>query len=134
MVCRHAPGDPACSSHPSNRYRNDYATDYGATSVTPDAGKYSIEQVERVGPHLVLKVKYPNCVRCSYEGVKVLVFLDVSEWQGLLWKRIDPHFRAGKFRLDEAPSPAARFPASVEGWADALAYAATKARGTPRAG
>jgi len=121
MVCRHSPGDPSCSSHPSNRYR------YESTPVTPDAKNYSIEDVARVGRNLVMKVKYPNCSSCAYEGTKVLVFLKVTELEALKWKEIDPHFRDPKRTMAaRAPSPAARFPASNEGWNDAVEYAKTK--------
>ena len=97
--------------------------------TTPDAEKYSIEEIERVGPHLVLKVKYPNCRACSFEGNKVIVYLNVGELQAMKWKKIDPHFKdpKGKTAATEAPSPAARFPASAEGWADAISYARSKA-------
>lgn len=122
MVCRHEKGDPNCSSSPN--YRRLYEE---TQTVTPDSTRYSIEEVERVGPHLVMKVKYPNCARCAYEGVKVLVFLNVTEAQVLKWRRIDPHFRGAKSLAQEAPSPAARFPASAEGWRDALDYATKKA-------
>lgn len=95
---------------------------------TPDSKNYSIEEAARVGPHLVLKVKYPNCRRCTYEGNKILVLLNVSELQVLKWKEIDPHFRDPKIFVgaSQAPSPAARFPASKDGWADAMAYAKGK--------
>jgi hypothetical protein len=98
--------------------------------TTPDASKYIIQQAERVGPHLVLKLLYPNCSRCSYEGNKVLVMLNITEAQALKWRVIDPHFRAPDARTDEceAPSPAARFPASDEGWQDAINYARSKIR------
>ena len=81
-----------------------------------------------MGAHLVMKVKYPNCALCAYEGQKVMVFLNVTEAQVLKWRRIDPHFRATKALPQEAPSPAARFPASQEGWRDALDYAAKRSR------
>jgi hypothetical protein len=99
-------------------------------AMTPDKTAYEIEQLERVGEHLVLRVRYPNCTRCAYEGNKVMVFLDVPETQALKWREIDPHFRdpATPTIRTEAPSPAARFPASVEGWDDAVAYAHTKRR------
>jgi hypothetical protein len=118
MTCRHSPGDPACSSNRPTYYDP-------PAPKTPDAEKYTIEDVARVGANLVLKVNYPNCVLCAYEGTKVLVFLNVTELEALRWKRIDPHFRApSKVALaTEAPSPAARFPASDEGWKDALEYA-----------
>lgn len=119
MTCRHSAGDPACSSNRSY---------YEPEPKKPDADKYSIEDVERVGSHLVMKVKYPNCYSCSYEGTKVMVFLNVSELEALRWKRIDPHFSDPKYKRSPtaAPSPAARFPASEQGWSDALAYAKSR--------
>ena len=104
-----------------------------AKALTPDATKYEIVDLDRVGAHLVVKVRYPNCTRCSYEGNKVLVFLNVTEKQALLWREIDPHFRPPDklIRPHQAPSPAARFPASPEGWRDALQYAKS-AVGTAR--
>jgi hypothetical protein len=120
MVCRHRPGDPDCSSN-RPAYRD-------PSPVTPDADNYTIEEVERVGSHLVMKVLYPNCRSCAFEGNKVMVFLNVSEAEVLRWRRIDPHFRDPKRNtaLKAAPSPAARFPASAEGWEDALRYAREK--------
>ena len=128
MTCRHERGDPNCSSNRSS-YR-----DYDTTPATPDASRFSIEEAERVGLHLVLKVKYPNCARCAFEGNKVMVFLNVTELQVLKWKKIDPHFRApdSTFFPSDAPSPAARFPASPDGWSDALKYARGKDPFVPR--
>jgi len=127
MTCRHAPGDSSCSSH------RDYVPPYDpykAPPATPDASNYTIEEVERIGKHLVMKVKYPNCRSCSFEGVKVMVFLNVTEMQVIHWRKIDPHFRDPKSRNSktEAPSPAARFPGSADGWVDALTYARGKDR------
>jgi hypothetical protein len=100
-------------------------------AMTPDATQYTIVDFERVGPHLVMKVLYPNCRKCSYEGNKVLVYLNVSEIQVLKWKKMDPHFRDPKKPgpPDEAPGPNARFPASQEGWEDAKSYARSKLQG-----
>jgi hypothetical protein len=97
---------------------------------TPDKKSYEIEQLERIGPHLVLRVRYPNCMSCAWEGNKIMVFLDVPEAQALKWREIDPHFRDPAKPIDrtQAPSPAARFPASIEGWEDAVEYAQRKAR------
>ena len=57
-----------------------------------------------------------------------MVFLNVTEVQVLKWRRIDPHFRdpAATRKPSEAPPPAARFPATPEGWTDAVAYARSK--------
>lgn len=101
--------------------------------VTPDPTRYEIVDVLRVGRHLVLNVLFPNCKKCAFEGHKVLVYLDVTEAQALRWRRLDPHFRAGRDPNHilppdptEAPSPSARFPATENGWEDALRYAASK--------
>lgn len=131
MTCRHAANDPACSSHPSNVARSRQLIDDHEGRTSPNPSSYEIERVERVGLHLVLSVRYPNCAKCSYEGIKNLVFLNVTEMQVLRWRRIDPHFRDKPAAPGEAPSPAARFPASDEGWNDAIAYATMKSRRTP---
>lgn len=119
MTCRHSAGDPACSS---NQYR------YESGPTTPDASKYEIDEAEQIGPHLVIRARYPNCRACSYEGVKVMVYLDVSTKDALRWRTIDPHFTDPKTKRlpTEAPGPAARFPGSAQGWSDALAYARSK--------
>lgn len=124
MTCRHKANDPACSSYQDRQ-------GYLQTPIrqeTPDPTEYKIVEAAREGTNLILKVLYPNCEKCAFEGNKVLVFLNVTEVQALKWGRIDPHFRGpSRIRVDlEAPSPAARFPASEEGWKDAIAYARLK--------
>ena len=150
MTCRHAKGDPACSStvggyahREAERYREEAHRKEVAEAEerarkataeqyarTPDSEKYEVVQAERVDAHLVLKVLYPNCAKCAYEGHKVMVFLNVTEADVLRWRKIDPHFRDPKAARAprEAPSPAARFPASPDGWCDALTYARGKDR------
>ena len=140
-ICRHGIGDPSCSSYQSrlDNVRSDYER-YVAPSNTPDPDKFSITRFERVGKHVVLQAKYESCAKCSYEGNKVMVFLDVTEVQLISWRKIDPHFRAQPrsgltpmpWPKNEAPSPAARFPATVEGWEDAVAYAQHKSKGVTR--
>jgi hypothetical protein len=132
MVCRHEPGDPNCTSGKASlprQYRS--SSSYSSTSYsppeTPDARNYKILDVVQEGLHLVMKVKYPNCSRCSYEGTKVLVYLNMTAIGALKWKVIDPHFTDKKPLSEEyAPSPAARFPASTQGWQDAITYARSK--------
>ncbi len=142
MVCRHAPGDPAHGQaaredaayarsqleSETERLRGDIANLAAELAAeksgkTPDNANYEIQRVERVGPHLVMEVLYPNCKKCSYEGRKVMVFLNVTEVQVLKWRKMDPHFSDKVRGPTEAPSPAARFPASDQGWKDAVAYA-----------
>lgn len=136
MVCRHRAGDPDCSKNGGGYVREqaDYSRQLyekklkELENATPDASRYGVERAEQVGKHLVMEVSYPNCAKCSYEGKKVMVFLDTTAMQALKWKKIDPHFRSpdAGWKETESPSPAARFPASADGWADALAYAKSK--------
>ncbi len=132
MTCHHKPGDTGCSSHPDNVRSAERLLAAERTRLlpaTPDATQFQIEDVVRVGPHLVIKALYPNCAKCSFEGRKVMVFLNVTETEAIRWRKIDPHFRAPTMIGNtEAPGPAARFPASAEGWQDALDYAARKVR------
>ncbi len=103
------------------------AAEFSAKS--PDANRYEVvEAVEHYG-NLVMRVLYPNCSACAYEGQKVMVFVGVSLTNAILWKKIDPHFRDPKIKTPrtEAPSPSARFPATTDGWVEALAYARSKA-------
>ncbi len=136
MTCRHDKNDSSCSSHRNyvdpDPPRKEVERSFGAlgfTPTTPDASNYEIMAVSRVGKHLVMKVKYPNCRSCAYEGSKIMVFTNVTEMQALRWRKIDPHFRDPKSLLGatEAPAPAARFPGSDNGWLDAIEYATRKA-------
>lgn len=143
MTCRHAPGDPNCSSN-QHRYYEDTdkvnrlekkikELEAELAGQNPDNTRFEIEEIQEVGPHLVAKIKYPNCAKCSYEGVKIMVFLNVSLKDVIKWRIIDPHFKQvvhGSAAADpkRAPSPAARFPGSETGWDDAVNYAKGKSR------
>ncbi len=99
--------------------------------LAPGSTVYEVIDAVPIGPHLVMKVQYPNCSMCAYEGIKVMVFLNVNLIDALKWKTIDPHFRASDDPVNlgrprQAPSPAARFPASEDGWEDALTYAKSR--------
>jgi len=124
MTCRHKAGDPNCSS---NKAYINAATQLqkriAELEQRVDASNYDIEAFERVGPHVVLRVRYPSCKDCSFEGVKIMVFLNVTEIEMMRWRKIDPHFRdeAGR-NPREAPSPAARFPATEDGMRDAIDF------------
>lgn len=114
MICRHSPGDPNCSSYSKTKIEYVYKE---IPSNEPDKKDYFIEQVESVGPHLIIKVRYPSCKKCAYEGNKILVYLNVDIKQTLFWKEIDPHFKDPKVKVTkhQAPTPNARFPANEEG-------------------
>lgn len=96
--------------------------------LTPDNTRYEILEVAATHGNLVLRLMYMSCDKCSFEGEKIIVFLGVNAIDVLRWRRIDPHFRRGEdaTKRNVAPPPAARFPATVDGWADALTYAETK--------
>jgi hypothetical protein len=133
MTCRHSDpvNNPACSSYRTPDEQLKMAEEamerlkkkFNLPS-TPDSERFTIEDFEQVGHLLVMKVSYPSCKACSYEGVKVMVFEDVTVKDAIKWRRIDPHFRETPTGTPlEADSPIARFPASPEGWEDALLFA-----------
>lgn len=137
MTCRHAPGDPNCSSHwahpnnPANLARKNLEQQLKEAqsqlnNLTPDSSYYEILAGKEVNNHLVLKVKYPSCPKCEYEGVKIMVFPNCNAMTALQWKEIDPHFRPSNNKFSQAPSPCARFPGTEDGWNDALEYAERK--------
>lgn len=95
-------------------------------SLTPDASRFQIMEVEEVSKNLVLKVRFPSCKDCSFEGDKILVYFNVSSKDALKWKKIDPHFKINKTQFNEAPSPCGRFPSTPSGWKDAVEYAKNK--------
>lgn len=138
MSCRHRPGDPSCTSgnSPADLYKKGvelvtrWGPKVGMAPPTPDSEQYRVLDALEVGSALVMKVQYPSCEKCSYEGTKVLVFLNTSSIDALKWTRLDPHFGDPSETRGphESPSPAARFPASKEGWEDALTYAKRKGK------
>lgn len=138
LICRHSPGDPDCGKNGGGYVRemseatareNERLKKQVADMSSPKTDEFDMVEVEPVGEHLVVKARYPNCAKCAYEGNKVMVFLNASVKDALFWKLVDPHFRdpaPARRKKSEAPSPAARFPASPEGWQDALDYARRK--------
>lgn len=130
MTCRHGPGDLNCSAnaHVLKRMTEAYNAEQAGVN---NASNYSIVDAKRIEDHLILKVRYPSCKNCSFEGDKVMVFLNVSEIDSMRWKKTDPHFRESSNIPEEAPSPAARFPPTKEGWADAENYVHGKLKYDP---
>lgn len=133
MTCRHHPGNPDCSSSPEGLARAEYErAEYERKerkSKTPDSKNYLVVDAQDVGTALVLKVRYPNCTKCEFEGDKIIVFLKTKILEMVYWREIDPHFRPKRAKTGKeisAPGPDARFPATAEGWADAINYAKSK--------
>jgi hypothetical protein len=121
MTCKHSKDDPSCSSH--KNYIRLYNTPKQDT-VNPKEAEI-LDVCDTSSGYIVLKVKYPSCVDCSYEGTKVMVFKGITLLDIIKWRKIDPHFRptSRTQQPSEAPSPVARFPGSDEGWKAAIDYA-----------
>ncbi len=91
--------------------------------VNPDPKKWEIIDAKEVGSNmLVVKIKYPNCI--NYEGIKILVYKDVTLLKLIQQKEIDPHF----FESKKVASPVARFVPTSEGWEMALKFAGLYAK------
>ena len=120
MTCRHHDplNNPACSSYK-------YRIVAPPPPATPDSSNYEILDAQECKSNLVIKVKYPNCSNCAFEGVKVIVYKNTKIIDALKWRKIDPHFRLDDKNKPavEAPSPSARFPGNQEGWTAAIAWA-----------
>lgn len=104
---------------------------------TPNPDQFEVDRIEEVGKCLVMRVIYPSCSKCAYEGAKVMVFEGPTVIDVVKWRRIDPHFRdtgvvASMKATKEAPSPIARFPGNEDGWKAAVFYAGIKDRSIPR--
>lgn len=139
-ICRHDKGDPHCGAtarereYPTPSREKELTQELerlrkDLSAMTPRNDQYQILDVCRVGAHIVYRIKYESCTKCTFEGEKILVWLNVSESVAVRWRVIDPHFRP-KDKVNSAsiaPGPDARFPATDEGWKDALAYAQSKA-------
>lgn len=155
MPCRHEKGDPDCSSSTPAQKAGWIARQIhrlgldpaqigvelrrlaGEEVASPDPDDFKIVGLnEPGGGYIVLRVRYPSCARCAFEGDKVLVFRGVSMLHILGWRKLDPHFRADvpaqdlnkltKAQLADlrvsAPSPIARFPATDQGWLNAIRF------------
>lgn len=142
MVCRHRAGDSNCSSSPENQRRAGIEAEAyrqkkklleerkkRRDALTPDADKYEIKQFTRVNRLVVMQVQYPNCDLCAHDGVKIMVFENMTEMEMIQLKRIDPHFRPKTERVkSEARTPIARFPGDDQGWKDAILFAKAKTK------
>jgi hypothetical protein len=100
-------------------FRRD-SSDYNKPPVTinpspnPNPNNYEIiEHLESNG-WLLIKIKYPDCK--NYEGIKILLFRNVTVMDLLKQKLIDPHFSENK----EYKSPFARFEPTEFGWEAAM--------------
>ena len=98
---------------------------YSPSPAQMQNNSFKIQGVEEIGNFLVLQILYPKCPACTFEGLKTLV-VEATIKQALFWRKADPHFREGPFLKNEMPSPAAIFPSTPTGLADAIAFAKYK--------
>lgn len=99
------------------RSSDDYSYSSPTVDVNPNPDKWEIHDAVQVGKALVVKIKYPNCI--NYEGVKILVFKEMTLFGLIKQKKIDPHF----FQDKKYVSPIARFEPTDFGWDLALKVA-----------
>lgn len=107
-------------------------------ALRADISSFEIQNIFCEGGYLVLMVKYLHPdgrvqKGCTFEGVKVLVYEDVSVKDVVFWKKIDPHFSnpalvvrasmdAHSLSPKEAPSPFCRFRGDDKGWTNAIDF------------
>jgi hypothetical protein len=127
MTCRHAPGDPAHGQAAREAAAYDMVQMHKKLEDLERRSnntKFEIVDLYECPAGLILKVRYPDCSACFYEGTKILVYVGKSVRDAIKWRKIDPHFAdPAKVRpANEAPPPSARFPASSDGWNGAVEY------------
>ena len=114
--CRCDPPPPSTTINNSSTIINNYAT-----LQNPDPNNYSIIDSayysKLTHDVLVVRIKYPDCT--NYEGVKILVYENVSLDDLKSQKSIDPHFSENK----KYYSPIARFEPTEKGWKNANNFA-----------
>ncbi len=93
-------------------------TDLEKVKGNPDPTRFYVIKALPVGTYLVAVIKYPDAI--SYEGVKVLVYEDLTEVELRRFTTIDPHFSDSK----KYKSPIARFVPTNDGWDMALHFCA----------
>lgn len=83
----------------------------------PNPKRFKILKVASFGVFVACRVHYPDCT--TYGGEKILVYRMTDGWL-FRQKELDPHF------LENESSPIARFPATEEGWEDAMNFVQQK--------
>lgn len=88
----------------------------------PDPNNYFIRTHEQIGMFLIVMVRYPNCT--NYEGLKILVYRNVTLEQLQKQKHLDPHFSSNA----DFHSPIARFEPTARGtfYAQCLCHTLSK--------
>lgn len=100
------------SSSTFDRNSSDYNKPVTTVSPNPnpDPNNYEIINHLESNGWLLIKIKYLDCT--NYEGMKILLFKDVTVMDLLKQKLIDPHFSEN----EKYKSPFARFEPTEKGW------------------
>jgi hypothetical protein len=107
----------SCSCNPGSKPAGFAYSDRAAQNTNPDPRHFSIEKITKVGKHVVVRVRYPNCQ--NYEGEKVLLIRNTTEKQVRAATFLDPHFCESSIHL----TPFARFEPTEAGWQAAITCA-----------
>ncbi len=99
-----------------SRYSESPSIVYVPDPRNPDPKKWEIEDSLEVNGFLVVKIKYPNCQ--NYEGMKIIVYENMTLLRLIKQKEIDPHFSNSKIYA----SPIARFEPTERGWRWAVGF------------
>ena len=82
----------------------------------PDPNNYDIIYAKQIKNFLLIQIHYPDCI--NYEGIKILIYKDITLSDLKKQDSIDPHFSRNK----RFKSPIARFVPSVEGLKMAISF------------
>lgn len=94
--------------------RKGYEEGYAAAtkelySLNPDPANFELLEAKQVNEFLILHVRYPNCT--NLKGEKILVYQNVTPFDLLKQKTLDPHF--GEFNVLGYKYPIARFSPTI---------------------
>jgi hypothetical protein len=78
-----------------------------STVPNPDPCNFQIVGYYEHQEYLMVKVRYPDCF--NYEGLKIILFKNISYSKLRTWKTLDPHF-------DPKNNIVARLAPTNEGW------------------
>lgn len=92
------------SGKTSNNYQEVRVSEFD-----PNPAVFHILRFYEFNGHIAVEINYPNCN--TYEGNKIIVFLDTTIEQLRKLKEIDPHFTE-----EDKIKPFARFEPTFWGW------------------
>ncbi len=95
------------------------------TPPNPDPADFKIVNYRGVGRFVIATVQYPACT--TFEGLKILVYQDVTAAKLALQTHLDPHFCEHRDHI----APVARFEPTYRGMRYAVAFCQMMTAATP---